>query len=90
MERTICRASPLPSIKNTKNHSGFPDSQPLKAFVILLSEVFSFRHTRHHFAFLRAPKDGWPKKSEHQTISKESFLEYPISDCGRLPEKILY
>ena len=38
MENTI--GLPYPLSKTQKNHSGFPDSQPLKTFVIITIRVF--------------------------------------------------
>ena len=55
------------------------------------SELFfkTFRHNRHHFSLFTCIKEWKSKGAVSQTISQESFLEYPISDCGSLLEKNL-
>lgn len=55
------------------------------------SELFfkTFRHNRHHFSLFTCIKEWKSKGAVSQTIGQESFLEYPISDCGSLLEKNL-
>lgn len=53
------------------------------------SELFFYNHsgiTVITLAFLRAKRMEVPN-SVSQTIGQESFLEYPISDCGSLLQK---
>lgn len=55
------------------------------------SELFfkTFRHNRHHFSLFTCIKEWKSKGAVSQTICQESFLEYPIYDCGSLLEKNL-
>ena len=75
-----------------KKYSGFPDSLPFQAFVFRRIRAFlfkTFRHNRHHFSLFTCIKEWKSKGAVSQTIGQESFLEYPISDCGSLLEKNL-
>lgn len=74
-----------------KKYSGFPDSLPFQAFVFRRIRVFlkTFRHNRHHFSLFTCIKEWKSKGAVSQTIGQESFLEYPIFDCGSLLEKNL-
>ena len=51
--------------------------------------LYTFRHNRHHFSLFTCIKEWKSKEAVSQTIGQESFLEYPISDCGSLLEKNL-
>ena len=53
------------------------------------SFFLTFRHNRHHFSLFTCIKEWKSKGAVSQTIGQESFLEYPISDCGSLLEKNL-
>ena len=74
-----------------KKYSGFPDSLPFQAFVFRRIRAFfkTFRHNRHHFSLFTCIKEWKSKGAVSQTIGQESFLEYPIFDCGSLLEKNL-
>ena len=81
----------LDSFKSStlKKYSGFPDSLPFQAFVFRRIRAFFYNHsgiTVITLAFLRAKRMEVPR-SVSQTIGQESFLEYPISDCGSLLQK---
>ena len=87
----ICIHTPISFKGFNINYSGFPDSLPFQAFVFRRIRVFfkTFRHNRHHFSLFTCIKEWKSKGAVSQTIGQESFLEYPISDCGSLLEKNL-
>ena len=69
------RSLPYPLSKTQKNHSGFPDSQPLKTFVIITIRVFFIPAYPSSLCLFTCPKDG-SQKSENILLRKSHFPRY--------------
>ena len=78
-------------VQHSKNILDFLIHSLFKLLFSEESELFlkTFRHNRHHFSLFTCIKEWKSKGAVSQTIGQESFLEYPISDCGSLLEKNL-